>query len=82
MSPFQKCSPRPRRRGEVEDDLGIRAGLAARRDDRPGATGPAIAPPALISKPIFSASRSKAEATGSTTSASSAVGFMNRSAWT
>ena len=33
----------------------------------------------LISKPIFSPSRSKAEATGSTTSASSAVGFMNRS---
>ena len=35
----------------------------------------------LISKPIFSASRSKDEATGSTMSASSAVGFMNRSAW-
>ena len=34
----------------------------------------------LISKPIFSASRSKAEATGNTTSASSAVGVMNRSA--
>ena len=35
----------------------------------------------LISKPIFSPSRSKAEATGSTTSANSAVGFMKRSAW-
>ena len=35
---------------------------------------------ALISKPKRSASRSKQEATGSTMSASSAVGFMNRSA--
>ena len=35
----------------------------------------------LISKPILSASRSKHDATGSTTSASSAVGVMNRSAW-
>jgi hypothetical protein len=37
---------------------------------------------ALTSKPKRSASRSKQEATGSTMSASSAVGFMNRSACT
>ena len=47
----------------------------------PGGTESATAPPGLISKPIFNASRSNAEATGSTTSASSAVGVMKRSAW-
>ena len=36
----------------------------------------------LTSKPILRPSRSNGVATGSTMSASSAVGFMNRSAWT
>ena len=36
---------------------------------------------ALISKPIFNASRSKQDAIGSTMSASAAVGVMKRSAW-
>ena len=50
--------------GQVEHDLRIGAGLAARRDHRAAATAPATCASALTSKPILSASRSKALATG------------------
>ena len=68
--------------GEIEDDIrvGPRLRRAAARQRWRNCTSDWAS--ALISKPIFSASRSKQEATGSTTSASAAVGFMNRSAWT
>src|SRR6516164_1492290 len=66
--------------GKIENDFSIGARFAGRRATA-GRSWTSDCASSLISKPIFSPSRSKAEATGSTMSAISAVGFINRSAW-
>ena len=79
MSPSQNCAARPRRTARSNTmSVSGRAlpggGITAWRNwTSDCASG-------LTSKPILNASRSKADATGSTTSASSAVGVMNMSA--
>jgi hypothetical protein len=65
---------------EIEDDFRVGAGLASGGGATAGRSWTSDYASSLISKPIFSPSRSKAEATGSTMSAISAVGFMNKSA--
>ena len=79
MSPSQNCAPRPRRAARSKT-----MSVSGRASPGGGTTAwrnwTSDCASGLISKPILSASRSKQEATGSTTSASSAVGVMNRSA--
>jgi len=75
-----ECALRPRRAAEVEDDVGIGPRLARRRNHRLAELDQGLGF-RLISKPIRSASRSKAEATGSTMVGQRRGGDMNRSTW-
>ena len=68
--------------GEIEDDVGVGAGLAERRDDRPAQLDQRLRLGADVEADLQRPRARRAMATGRTTSASSAVGFMNRSAWT
>ena len=66
--------------GEIEDDIGIGARLAGRRHDRLAELDERLRVRADLEADLQRLAL-EAEATGSTTSASSAVGVMNRSAW-